>query len=72
MTKCRSKYTRNRFTLNDAIIAINQLRKFMTQTDCSENNFKFLNDLEKEIYNKRCNVLKQSKITDFMTKGNCN
>jgi hypothetical protein len=51
--------------VNDAINAINVLRKFMTQTDCSKKSFDFINDLENEIYSKRCNALKQSKITDF-------
>ncbi len=53
--------------LNDAIIAITQIRKYITQCNGSANCFELINKLENEIYVNKSNVLKQSKITDFMS-----
>ena len=53
--------------LNDAIIAINRIRKYITQCNGCENSFELINKLENDIYKNRTNALKQSKITDYMS-----
>jgi hypothetical protein len=54
--------------LNDAILSVNHLRKYITQTNGSDICFDLLNKFENEIYKNRVECLKQSKITDYLNK----
>jgi hypothetical protein len=51
--------------LNDALIAISQLRKYITQCNGIEKSYHLINQLEKDIFNIRFKSSKQSKITDY-------
>jgi hypothetical protein len=64
---CEEREGEEPIRLNDAIIAITQIRKYITQCNGSANCFELINKLENEIYVNKSNVLKQSKITDFMS-----
>ncbi len=52
--------------LIDALNAMTQLRKYVTQCNGLENSHELINDLENSIYNNRFKNLKQTKITDFL------
>jgi hypothetical protein len=54
----------------DALNAISQLRKYVTQCDGLEKTHNILNELEKEIYKNKFCSSKQSKITDFFSLKN--
>ena len=60
--------TEETIKLNDAINALNCIRKYNTSCNGSEKCYQLLNQLENEIYLNRSKSLKQSKITDFLSK----
>ncbi len=64
---CEEREGEEPVRLNDSIIAITQIRKYIIQCNGSANCFELINKLENEIYVNKSNALKQSKITDFMS-----
>ena len=66
-TDCEEVVSEMPIRLNDAIIAINQIRKYVTQCNATEESHVLINKLENDIYKQRNNILKQLKITDFMS-----
>ena len=52
--------------LNDAINAINILRKYSFQNNCNDNCDKLINKLENELYRHKSQNLRQTKITDYL------
>ena len=51
--------------ISDALICASTLRRYGFQTDCSQEFFDLISNLEKQIYENRSKRLNQSKITDF-------
>ena len=51
--------------LLDAVNAISVLRKYFTQCECLDKNYKLINEIENQIYFNKSKNFKQTKITDF-------
>ena len=60
--------TEETIKLNDAINVLNCIQKYNTSCNGSEKCYELINQLENEIYLNRSKSLKQSKITDSLSK----